>query len=206
LTVASAQHAFERFGRASVDFLVRHIRRHIDEVARPRFRGELQVLAPAHARAALHHVDHALEVAVVMRTGLRIRMDVDGARPQLARPDAREIDRSLAVHARRLRRVRIELVAGDDAHAVMLPARVGKIVGMVGHVFQSTAAYTRCRNRLRKKIRWFGACVISRAKMSSAGSTKKEVPPMPLQKYCPRDPGCGPIPASLRTAKPRPKP
>jgi hypothetical protein len=55
--------------------------------------GEFQVLAPAHARAALHHVDHALQVAVVVRAGLRVGVDGDGARPQLLRADAREVDR-----------------------------------------------------------------------------------------------------------------
>ena len=34
----------------------------------------------------------------------------------------REIDRGFAVHARRGRHVGVEIVAGNDAHAVMLPA------------------------------------------------------------------------------------
>jgi hypothetical protein len=61
-------------------------------------------------------------MAVVMRAGLRVRMDVHGAGPQLLRAHAREVDRRLAVHAGRLRGVRIELIGADDTHAVALPA------------------------------------------------------------------------------------
>src|SRR5206468_2896899 len=70
LAVAAHQHAFERLGRAGVDLLVRHEGRHVDEVAGTGLGGELQVLAPAHARAALDDVDHALQRPVVMRAGL----------------------------------------------------------------------------------------------------------------------------------------
>jgi hypothetical protein len=41
---------------------------------------------------------------------------------------------------------------------------------------------------------------------SSAGSMKKNVPAMPLQKNWPTDPGNGAMPALVRTQKPRPKP
>ncbi|MGX1144896.1 hypothetical protein AB7M15_000718 [Bradyrhizobium ottawaense] len=94
-------------------------------------RGELQALAPAHPRLALHHVDDAFEMAVMVCAGLGIGLDADGAGPQFLGADAREIDRGRAVHARRRRHVGIELVAGNDAHAVMFPAIV-VIVVMVG--------------------------------------------------------------------------
>ena len=106
---------------------MRHEGRHVDEVARAGLRGEFEPLAPAHAGAALHDVDHALERAVVMRARLRIRMDVHGARPQLVRADAGVRDRRLPVHAGRLGGVRIELVVRDDAHAVVLPTGLGGI-------------------------------------------------------------------------------
>ena len=52
---------------------------------------------------------------------------------------AREIDRGLAVHARRRGHVGIQLVAGNDAHTVMLPAfraivRVRGVIVRFGHV------------------------------------------------------------------------
>src|SRR6267142_6636083 len=90
-------------------------------------------LAPAHPRLALHDIDDAFEMAVMMRAGLGVRPDGHGARPQFLRAGAGEIDRCLAVHAGRRRHVGIELVAGDDANAVMLPALgVAVIVGMAG--------------------------------------------------------------------------
>ncbi len=52
------------------------------------------------------------------------------AGPQFLRADAREIDRGRAVHAGGRRHVGVELVAGNDADAVMLPAIM--IVVMVG--------------------------------------------------------------------------
>ena len=89
---------------------------------------EFEMLAPAHARLAAHHVDHAFERAVMMRAGLGVGVDVDGAGPDLLRADAGGIDGGLAVHARRLRRVGIERVARDDAHAVVLPFRRGRVI------------------------------------------------------------------------------
>src|SRR5207244_90558 len=81
----------------------------------------LQLVAPAHALLALHHVDHALHRSVMVRAGLRLRMDHHRAGPELLGAGARVGDRRGAVHAGRLRRVDVELGAFDDAHAVELP-------------------------------------------------------------------------------------
>ena len=69
LAVAAAQHTFQRLGSAGVDFLVWHVGRHIDEVARPGFGGELQLVAPTHAGTALDHVDDAFQMPVVVGAG-----------------------------------------------------------------------------------------------------------------------------------------
>ena len=106
---------------AGVDLLVRHVGRHVDEVARAGLGGELQLLAPAHARPAPHDVDHALEVAVVVGAGLGVGVDGHRAGPELLRADAGEVDRRLAIHAGCLGRVGVELAGRDDAHAVVLP-------------------------------------------------------------------------------------
>ena len=53
LLAAAHQHARQRLVVARVDLLVRHVRRHVDEVARARFGDELELVAPAHARAPL---------------------------------------------------------------------------------------------------------------------------------------------------------
>src|SRR5690348_15909132 len=107
---------------------MRHVGRHEDEIAGASFRGELQMLTPAHPRLALHHIDDAFEMAMMMRASLGVGLDLDRAGPELLRADAGEGDRGLAVHARGRRHVGVELVAGDDAHAVMLPALVVMMV------------------------------------------------------------------------------
>jgi hypothetical protein len=67
--------------------------------------------SPQRMRARpLHHVDHAFQRAVVVGAGLGVGVDVHRAGPQLLRAHAREVDGGLAVHARRLRGVGVELV------------------------------------------------------------------------------------------------
>ena len=50
----------------AVDFLVWHIRRNEDEVARVGFGDVVEMVAPAHPRGAPENIDHALGVTVVM--------------------------------------------------------------------------------------------------------------------------------------------
>src|SRR5690242_20343322 len=128
LSVGAHQHAFQDLVRTGIDLLVRHIGRHEDEVAGAGFRGELQLLAPAHPRLALHDIDDAFQMAMMMRAGLGVGPDRDGAGPELLCAGAREIDRGLAIHARRRRNVWVELVARNDANAVMFPALVVVVV------------------------------------------------------------------------------
>src|SRR5262249_5590156 len=114
--------------------LVGYERRHIDEIARTGFGGEFQPLAPTHARLAAHHVDDALELAVVMCPGLGVGANVDGACPNLLGADAGIVDRSLAIHARRLRGVGIKRMPRNAAHAVVLPFGRRFAVGFDVHV------------------------------------------------------------------------
>src|ERR1700748_3148387 len=87
------------------------------------------MLAPAHARLALHHIDDAFEMTVMMRAGLGVRLDGHGTRPQFLCPDACKVDRRLAVHPGRRRHVGIKLVPRNDTDAVMFPTVV--IVRMI---------------------------------------------------------------------------
>ena len=57
----------------------------------------------------------------MMGAGLRIGMDLNGARPDLLGPDPGEIDRGGAVHPRGLGGVRVELIARDHLDPVNLP-------------------------------------------------------------------------------------
>jgi hypothetical protein len=132
LLAASHKDAFERLISPSVDLLVRNVGRDIDEVAGAGFSGELEMIAPTHSSAALDDVDDALEVAVMMRPGLGVGMDGDRARPEFRGPSSRVSDGSSAIHAGRLRRVRIEFTRVNDANSVMLPIRFQRVVGHIG--------------------------------------------------------------------------
>jgi hypothetical protein len=121
LAIAAAQHALQHLGRAGVDFLVRNVGGHVDEVARPGLRRELQMSAPAHACTALDDVDHALQMAVMVRPGFGVGVDGHGAGPQLLSVHASKVDRGLAIHARCLGRVGVEPVARNHPHAIVLP-------------------------------------------------------------------------------------
>ena len=139
LAVGAHQHAFERLVLRRVDLLVRHVGRHVDEVARPRLGDELQLVAPAHAGLALEHIDDAFEVPVVVRAGLGVGVDRHRARPDFFRADAGEVDRRLAVHARSLRGVGIERARGDHPHAVVLP-----VTGCLGLRLAHVASVRGC--------------------------------------------------------------
>src|SRR5947208_4952575 len=99
--------------------------RDVDEVAGAGFGHELELVAPAHARLAAHHVDHALYRAVMVGAGLGLGVDDDGAGPEFFGAGAGVGDGRGAVHARGLRGVDVELVGVDDAHAAVLPFRCG---------------------------------------------------------------------------------
>src|SRR5256885_7541411 len=58
----------------------------------------------------------------------------------------------------------------------------------------------------RYSTRCLGDCIMNTTNMFSLGSTQKYVPPAPPQLYSPTEPAYGDTPASLRTAKPSPKP
>jgi hypothetical protein len=139
LTVAAHQHTLQHFRGAGVDLLVRHIGRHVDEIARAGFGGELQALAPAHAGTALDHVDHALQGPMVVGTGFGVGVDVHRAGPELLRAHPRKVDGSLAVHARRLSGVGVQLIARHHAHTIVLPSRCARVgvvavgVMVIGH-------------------------------------------------------------------------
>src|SRR5436190_3207177 len=99
--------------------------RDVDEVAGAGFGHEFELVAPAHARLAAHHVDHALDRAVVVGAGLCLGVDDDGAGPEFLGAGARVGDGGGAVHAGGLRGVDVELVGVDNAHARVLPFGFG---------------------------------------------------------------------------------
>src|SRR5665213_2844801 len=159
LLAAAQQHAFEHLVFARVDLLVRHEGRDPDEIPGPRLGGELERLAPAHARLAAHDEDDTLHRAVVVGAGLGVGQDVYRPRPDLLRAHAREVDRRGARHALGLRHVGVEVVAMHDAHAVVLP-----FVGMrFGHQSLSVSLWVGRHTRSRRSA-WPTAKSRTRAK------------------------------------------
>ena len=100
---------------------MRHVRRHVDEIAGAGFGNKLQLVAPAHARLAADHINHAFHRAVMMRAGLGLGMNHHGSRPQFFRAGRRMGNRRGAVHARCLRSIGVQFVAMHHAYAVKFP-------------------------------------------------------------------------------------
>ena len=119
--VAADEHALESFVARSVDFLMRDVGRHIDEVAGSGFSDVFEMIAPAHAGAAADDIDDAFERAVMMSAGLGVGEDIDGAGPDLLRSHARIVDGGGAIHAGRLSGVGVERILRNDFHPVRFP-------------------------------------------------------------------------------------
>src|SRR5207245_2448920 len=86
---AAHDDGLHRHIRPCVEFLMRQIRRHEHEIAWSRLVHKFQPLAPAKPCAPSDNVDHGFEFPVMMWASLGIRMNYDGACPELLRPDAR---------------------------------------------------------------------------------------------------------------------
>lgn len=125
--VAAHEDADERLLWVGVDFLMRRVGRHVDEIAGLGFGDILELIAPAHAGASAEHIDDAFERAVVMGAGFGIGLDVDRARPEFLGAGFGVVDGGGAGHAWGLGGVAVKFAAADDADAVIAP------VGGLGH-------------------------------------------------------------------------
>ena len=65
---------FHRLIRARVHLLMRNPWRYVDEIARPGFFGELQVIAPAEHRPPFDDIKDGLHFAMMVRAGTRQRV------------------------------------------------------------------------------------------------------------------------------------
>src|ERR1700693_6539833 len=72
ILTAAYHDRFARLVGESVDLLMRHVGRNVDEVARPGLAAEFQALSPSHAGSAANYVENGLQFAVVMRPGLGV--------------------------------------------------------------------------------------------------------------------------------------
>src|SRR5215813_1227090 len=80
---APHQYAFKRFIWTGIYLLMGDIRGDVNKVSGTCHGGELQMISPPHTSAALYNKDHAFELAVMMRSGLGIRMNADRSGPEL---------------------------------------------------------------------------------------------------------------------------
>ena len=104
------------------------IGRHVDEIARAGLGDEFEPVAPAHPGAPADHIDDALHRPVMVRAGLRHRVDDDRPGPQLLRAGARVGDRRGAIYAGCLGRVDVEFARMDHPDAVEAPSGLAAIV------------------------------------------------------------------------------
>src|ERR1700733_2210556 len=118
---ASNHHSFTGFVGKSVYLLVRHEWRNINEVTRPGFTAEFEVVSPAHASLPANDVENGFELAVVMRSRFCVGLDYHRAGPQFTCSRSRVRNGRRPGHTRSLGRVRVQLPRWNDFDAVILP-------------------------------------------------------------------------------------
>lgn len=131
LVVGSDKYAFQDIIRIGVDFLVWHIWRNENKVARPRLGDKFEPVSPSHPRFASDDENNAFQSTVVMDACFRVGLNRNCASPDFLGADAGVIDCCLSEHTRRLRCIWIELIPFDDPYTVVFPTRLfGDRVGM----------------------------------------------------------------------------
>ena len=104
---ASDYHSFTRHIWTGVNFLMRDVRRNVNEISRVCLTAELQAITPAHAGTTSHDVDHGLQFAMMVRSGFGVRLNNYGTSPQLTGSCTRVRYSSSPCHSRALRCVGI---------------------------------------------------------------------------------------------------
>ena len=99
LLATACQHTVECEIVARVDFLVRNVRRDVDEIALRGFCDKLEMITPTQASQPVDDLDDALEITVVVRARLGFRIDRDGTGPELASSSALRRHGGAPVHA-----------------------------------------------------------------------------------------------------------
>lgn len=146
LSVTPDEHTFQRIIRTRIDLLMRHVWRDVDKVTRSSLSHKLESISPPHAGFSFQYVDDALEMAVMMCSGLRVRVDCHCPRPQFLRAHSSEVDCGGSRHPGGLCGIGVEGVARDHADAIMLPRSVAAAFSC-GWV-RSCVCHGSVRNRL----------------------------------------------------------
>jgi len=106
-----------------VDFLMRDVGRHVNEVPRIGLSAEFQPIAPPHARAASDDVKHSLHFTMMVRTRSGVWLNDHGTRPQLTCTGPRVSNGGSSCHSRSLRRVCVQLTRVHDLYAMFFPVQ-----------------------------------------------------------------------------------
>ncbi len=174
LLPASDHDGFTRLISTRVYFLMRHVGRNVDEVARSGFVGEFEFLAPAHAGMSSHDIEYGFEFTVMMRTGLGVRLDDDRSRPQLRCAGAGVRDGRGSGHAGRLRCVRIEGSGSDDLDPVLVPVHDAILPQVVRRdsVHLNMRLFKRCAACLFGVVAscFIGNCAVTSVKVLEKGA------------------------------------
>jgi hypothetical protein len=118
---APDDHGLTGYIWAGVDFLVRDVRRNVDEISGTGLIAKLQVIAPTHARTSSDNVENRLQLAMVVGARLGVGPNDYGTGPQLTCPGTRMSNGSGPCHSRSLGRVRVQLARVHDLYAMFFP-------------------------------------------------------------------------------------
>jgi len=121
---ASDDHSLARHIRAGVNFLVRDVRRNVNEIPWRCLIAKLQTITPAHAGTTPHNVDHRFQLAMMVRARFGVRLNNNGTSPQLAGPSTRVRNGGCPRHSRGLGSVGIQFPSVHNLHAVLFPVQV----------------------------------------------------------------------------------
>jgi hypothetical protein len=123
LLPAAHNHGLDRMIGPCIELLVRHIRRHIDEVSGTGFINKFQTVSPAKPRAAANDIKHGLQFSMMVRACLGAGVDHHGSRPKFLCTDSSVRNGFSSRHPQGLRSVSVELSASDNSDAVVFPFR-----------------------------------------------------------------------------------
>ena len=138
---ASHQDRFHWFVALGVDFLMGNVGRNVNEVAGTGFGDKFKPVAPTEAGTSPDDIKDGLQLSMVVRSGLGLRLHDHGSRPNLRGSGASVSDCRRPRHARSLRGIGIEFVRTYDADTMLLPVPSSSLAGIRcvnhGHPSQS---------------------------------------------------------------------
>jgi len=123
LLTAANDHRFHRLIFLRVEFLMWHVWRHVDEIARSGLVHKLQPISPSKTSAAAYDVNHRLDFSMMMGAGPGVWLHNDRSSPKFLGTHLRMRNSLRSRHPRRMRCVRIQLTGANNTQTVRFPIR-----------------------------------------------------------------------------------